>query len=118
MSEILHKLTKLEQEAEEFGFCWPDQEMILEQIISECREIKEANNEAHLQEEIGDLLHAAISLCIFAGFDIENTLELSGDKFARRLSSLKEVVKKEGLATLKGQSVDYMMGLWQKAKNF
>ena len=65
----LQKLIYLEQDAREFGFDWPDQFMILDQIIDECREVREEidqdSNREKLQEEIGDLLHSVISLCIF-----------------------------------------------------
>ena len=65
----LHKLIAEKKAAREFGFEWPNQEAVIRQIIDECREIREDiqtnATAAKIQEEIGDLLHAAISLCIF-----------------------------------------------------
>lgn len=38
----LQNLILLKKDARGYGFDWPDHEMILEQAIAECREIKEA----------------------------------------------------------------------------
>lgn len=57
LGNALNDLLSLEKDAREFGFEWPDEAMIIEQAIDECREIKEAieNQEMHgrIQEEIG-----------------------------------------------------------------
>jgi NTP pyrophosphatase (non-canonical NTP hydrolase) len=75
----LHDLLFLEKDAREFGFEWPNEAMIIEQVIDECKEIKEAieKKERHerIQEEMGDLLHSTISLCDFAGFDLNETFD-------------------------------------------
>jgi len=121
MSEALNKLIEIEKDAIEFGFEWPNEKAILQQAISECTEIQEAieNNESsdRIQEEIGDLLHAAISLCIFAGFDPEQTLNNLVKKFKTRMDNLKLVTKERKLLTLKGQSTEFMLELWDEAKN-
>lgn len=54
--------------AKEFGFYWENFSQLIEQIQSECVEIQEAWDKKdidHLQEEVGDLIQAAISLSIF-----------------------------------------------------
>lgn len=117
----LKKLITLEKEKHAFGFDWPNQEMILSQITSECAEVKEAiqNQESknRVQEEIGDLLHAVISLCEFSGFDVDETLSKVGSKFDRRMGNLKAEAQKHGLSDLKGQSYEFMLELWEASKN-
>jgi uncharacterized protein YabN with tetrapyrrole methylase and pyrophosphatase domain len=75
----LDNLIAVEKAARDFGFDWPDTEMILNQVVSECQEVREAllNKEPdyRIQEEIGDLLHTAISLCLFAGYNVDQTLK-------------------------------------------
>jgi uncharacterized protein YabN with tetrapyrrole methylase and pyrophosphatase domain len=116
----LHDLLHLEKDARDFGFEWPDQQMILEQAIDECREIREVilNQEGRqrLQEEIGDLLHSIISLCDFSGFDVDETLAKVNTKFGKRMQAIKKLTHEAGLPNLKGQSFDFMMELWRKAK--
>lgn len=117
----LQQLSQVEQEADDFGFSWPDANTILEQIISECGEIQQALHQdqaaARVQEEIGDLIHAACSLCWFSGFDITTTTQQATDKFAVRLSRVKALAKHDGFTTLQGQPFDVLMDYWNRAKS-
>jgi len=119
-SNALNDLLSLEKDAREFGFEWPNEAMIIEQAIDECREIKEAienqDMPERIQEEIGDLLHSAISLCEFSGFDVEKTLAKVRNKFGKRMQAIKNLTYELGLPNLKGQSIEFMMELWRKAK--
>lgn len=73
-------------------------------------------NKSKLQEEIGDLLHAAFSLCIFCGLDAEQTLKDSVTKFERRFLSVKQLAAKDNLHTLKGKNFKELMLYWDQAK--
>jgi len=73
-------------------------------------------NQKKLQEEIGDLLHAVFSLCIFCQFEAEETLLNSINKFERRFNMIKSLAKENGLNTLHGHSFDELMILWHQAK--
>lgn len=120
--DILKKLTTLENEATRFGFKWENAEQILAQINSECSEIKvhlnktDSENKIKLQEEIGDLLHAVFSLCVFCQFDPQETLENSVNKFERRFDEVKQLAKEEGLKSLNGLPFGELMRLWDSAK--
>jgi uncharacterized protein YabN with tetrapyrrole methylase and pyrophosphatase domain len=117
----LHKLIDLEKDARSYGFYWPNADCIIDQIISEAIEVKEAiqnqESEERVQEEIGDLLHAVISLCEFKGFDIDETLSKVNLKFDRRMANLKAEAEKHNLLDLKGQSYEFMLELWEASKN-
>lgn len=117
---IIRKLTELETDAANFGFKWENPEQIMAQIESECSEIREHLNQTDqcdkLQEEIGDLMHAVFSLCVFCQFDPEKTLEQSVDKFERRLNEVKTIAKEQGISNLTGYSFDELMNFWHQAK--
>ena len=55
----LQKLIILERQTSLMGFDWPNTEMIIDQAISECDEIKRTiqmgEGRKRLQEEVGDL---------------------------------------------------------------
>jgi len=106
--------------ARKFGFYWPDHFMILDQIISEYREVREeiehGSDPRKLQEELGDLLHSVISLCLFSGFDVKETLDHIHTKFSRRIALLQELTQRCGLEDLHGQSIDFMLKLWKEVK--
>lgn len=116
----LQRVVCLEQDARAFGFDWETEFQILDQIMDECREIRDSlqakEGAARLQEEIGDLLHAAISLCLYAGFDVEDTLSAVNDKFEGRMEVVKQLARESGLSNLKGQTWERMMAFWQEAK--
>lgn len=118
---ILQKLIQVQLDASEFGLEYPDPLMILNQVIDECREVKEdieqASSREKLQEEIGDLLHAAISLCVFLKFNVEETLEKTNIKFEKRMTDVKKLVKSKGLDDLNGKSIEYILDLWNEVKN-
>jgi uncharacterized protein YabN with tetrapyrrole methylase and pyrophosphatase domain len=117
----LQKLIFLEKDARAFGFDWPNIEMIIKQAISECEEItdviKNQESKERLQEEIGDLLHTAISLCVFAKFDVIETINNVNRKFNNRIQILKNLTKKQGLPNLKGQPISLQLDLWHQVKN-
>jgi uncharacterized protein YabN with tetrapyrrole methylase and pyrophosphatase domain len=118
--DALHELINLEKDAVNFGFEWDTCHSILDWTISECEEVRQAVMEkscpSHIQEEIGDLMQMTISLCLFMGFDVDETLTKTGQKFKTRMDALKKITQEEGLTSLHGQSTAYMLHLWKKAK--
>ena len=121
--DLLDKVVSLEENASEFGFRWETADQIMQQIQSECEERKEylhhelhQGNKAALQEEIGDLLHAVFSLCVFTGFSPRVTLGQSLTKFERRLRAVKLVAEERGLNHLAGKPFDELMRIWDRAK--
>lgn len=119
-ASALQTLIQIEKDTRDFGFDWESSYQIIDQAEDECREIRRAlelsEGGERIQEEIGDLIHAAISLCLYAGFDVEETLDKVNHKFGRRMDAVKILTEQNGLSNLKGQSWDFMMSLWQQAK--
>ncbi len=116
---LLKKTEELELMSKEYGFYWENLTQIMEQIRSECDEVEEAygrNDRPHLQEEIGDLIHAALSLTVFCGMDPFETLQKSTSKYENRFRKLQEFAQKDGLKNLRGASFKTLMDYWNKAK--
>ena len=117
---ILEEVEHLEQDAAAFGLQWETKDQIMTQIRNECLEIEEhfqsPEQREALQDEIGDLLHATLSLCVFCHFDPELTLRKSLDKFKHRLNTMKDIAKEQGLIHLKDKSFDELMKYWEQAK--
>jgi NTP pyrophosphatase (non-canonical NTP hydrolase)/GNAT superfamily N-acetyltransferase len=116
----LQKLIEAELEAREFGFDWPNFQMIIDQAIDECREIQEVvdlnESRLRLQEEVGDLLHTAISMCNFAKINVEETLSATHRKFQNRMDYVRYFAKEQGYESLKNQPAELLLELWHKAK--
>src|SRR5262245_3883873 len=119
MSEVFKRVFEQEKESKEFGFYWEGIDQIIEQIKSECDEVKEAwlkGDRAHLEEEMGDLLNAAVCLSIFCRLEAEEALLKNTDKYEGRFRRLVKLVKQDGLENLKGKSIDVLLGYWRRAK--
>ncbi len=120
--DLLDKVEALEGEAANFGFQWETTQQIMDQIKSECHEIDEhlsvdtQRNEVALQEEIGDLLHAVLSLCVFCKLSPHETLAKTVEKFERRLTAVKAISNEKGLTHLQGHSFKELMLIWEEAK--
>lgn len=117
--DLLQKIIRQEETAAEFGFYWENIEQLLEQIQSECAEVKEAwlnKDNIHLKEEVGDLINATVSLCIFLKLDPFETLSESAEKFQKRYDSLVTLVNQDGLQHLKNKPLDILLNYWDKAK--
>jgi uncharacterized protein YabN with tetrapyrrole methylase and pyrophosphatase domain len=116
----LEKLIFLEKKYAEFGFDWPDTKSILKQAGSEIKEVESAlkNQEGDLriQEEMGDLLHAVISLIRFNGYEIHEILEKINHKFESRCEAMKALAAKENIHSFKGLSFEEMLKLWDQVK--
>ena len=117
---ILEEIEQLEQEASAFGLQWETKDQIMTQIRDECLEIEEhlhsPSQRDALQDEVGDLLHAAFSLCVFCNIDPEITLRKSLDKFENRLNAMKDIAKEQGLSHLRGKTFEELMQYWDEAK--
>ena len=117
--DLLKHIEEQEKIARQFGFYWGHIDELIEQIQSECIEIKEAwqkEDREHLQEEIGDLLLAAVSLAIFCGLDPHSTLLKSSEKYQKRYDQLVTLVQKDGFSHLRDQPTDILLKYWNQAK--
>lgn len=122
-TDLLEQIVKLERDADAIGFRWENTDQIMAQIQSECMEVQEhlqqgitTANKLDLEEEVGDLLHAVFSLCVFCQLNPKDTLQKTTAKFERRLNSVKELAAERGLTNLNGYSFEALMQLWDQAK--
>lgn len=120
MNNSVKEITISEQEAIDFGFNWTHPDQIFDQIQSECQEIREVLDDPskrdELENELGDLMHATISLCVFTGFDPETALQKTLLKFNKRFNEVVRLAKQDGHTNLKDQTSEILMGYWNKAK--
>jgi ATP diphosphatase len=118
--DILKEIVAIDQEAQDFGFTWSHPSQLLAQIISECHEIEQEIQQGSppvaLQAELGDLMHATLSLCLYCGFDPQTTLTNSAEKFKRRFSMVKLLVQQSGLENLHQQPMEVLTNFWDQAK--
>ena len=95
------------------GFDWPDAEMAMNKVEEEAAELRQAlTDNTNVEEELGDLLFAAVNVARLRGLDPEETLMRATDKFRRRFAKVEEVAGDK----LAGMGIDEMVILWKQAK--
>src|SRR5713226_5408906 len=109
---------QLTREASRIGFDWEDSSGVFEKMQEETEELKKALRERdHLkmEEELGDLLFAAVNLSRFLEIDPEIALKKANAKFTRRFRAMERLARKNG-REFRDLSREEMEALWDAAK--
>jgi XTP/dITP diphosphohydrolase/ATP diphosphatase len=112
---------KLGSRAAKVGFDWPDAPPVLDKLaeeLSELRHALEANDQAHAEEELGDLLFALASLARHLKVDTEFALRNANAKFRRRFAKMEQIrAAQTGSPDLTGLDAAALESLWQQTKS-
>ncbi|MDR1277770.1 MAG: nucleoside triphosphate pyrophosphohydrolase [Treponema sp.] len=114
----LDRAWKLQKKAAKAGFDWPDIKGVLEKIREELDEVEEAlrgGGREQIEEELGDLLFAAVNLCRFAKVEASVALQKTNAKFTHRFQYVEKQMKKTG-AEMKPENLTLMDEFWEEAK--
>lgn len=118
--DLFDRVIKIDKTATEFGFAWEHHSQLIEQLLSEVKEVEEVidhpDTREHLEDELGDLIFTAIALCVYCQFDPATTLSKSLDKFQRRFDALQKVVHEKSLTSLHHQPMSVLKAFWDEAK--
>lgn len=115
----LIRAEKVQGKAAKVGFDWNNADPALEKVLEELEEVKDVyktNNRAKIQEEVGDLIFAAVNVARLLDIDPEFAVNYTIDKFIKRFQFIEESAGKRGL-DLKDMTLDEMDQLWNEAKN-
>lgn len=114
----LMRAEKLTKRAARVGFDWPSLNEVFEKLTEEIGETQEAiaeGDQAHIEEEIGDVLFVLANLARKAKIDPEVALRSANAKFERRFRWIEEALQRDG-KTPETSSLEEMDGLWNLAK--
>ncbi|MPN07638.1 Nucleoside triphosphate pyrophosphohydrolase [bioreactor metagenome] len=116
----LNRAEKIQKKVSKIGFDWADRQGIVAKIDEELAELKEAmaeGDEAHIDEELGDLLFVVSNLARFRGrATSEELLRAANRKFETRFRYLEKRLNEEGVPLEKAGS-DRLEALWREAKS-
>lgn len=96
---------QLTRRAANVGFDWENIEGVMEKLSEETQELRRALEQSgagkenagnEIEEEIGDLLFAAVNLARFAGVDPEIALKRANGKFLERFQWMEKQAKEQG----------------------
>lgn len=114
MPALLQSQT-LQRKAADLGFEWRNFEEILDKLVEEVREVKEARNHAELTEEIGDVLAVVVNAARWLKVDAEDALRLTNNKFRRRFMAWEQIVRDRDLKP-RDMSLPELIELWKEAR--
>jgi tetrapyrrole methylase family protein/MazG family protein len=109
---------QLTRKASRIGFDWEDSGGVFEKIQEEAEELKRALGEQDhpkMEEELGDLLFAAVNLSRFLKIDPEIALKKANAKFSRRFRAMERMARKNG-REFKDLPREEMEAFWEAAK--
>ncbi len=109
---------QLTRKASRIGFDWDDAEGIFEKMQEESEELKRAlgdQDQPKIEEELGDLLFAAVNLSRFLKIDPEIALKKANAKFSRRFRAMERLARKNG-REFKDLPREEMEAFWDAAK--
>lgn len=93
---------QLTRRASHIGFDWDSLEGVLDKMAEESGELRAETKDgsparqARLEEEVGDLLFAAVNVARFVGVDPEIALKKANRKFKRRFTWMEAAARKAG----------------------
>ena len=111
----LIKAWKLQKKASKVGFDWDNVEGVQQQLLSELKEIEDATDSAHIEEEIGDLLFCAVNLARHHGVHPEMALTKANVKFERRFRAMESLSESQE-KVFESLSLQEKDELWNQVK--
>ena len=109
---------RLQERAAGIGFDWPDAKGPLEKVKEETAELEKAQaagRRQQIEEELGDLLFAAVNLSRKLGVNPGEALERANAKFQKRFEGMEKLAEERGL-DIGRASLEELDGLWNEVK--
>ena len=109
------KAYRIQEKVKQGGFEWENIDQVWDKVEEERAELMQAvqeKDQAHIEEEFGDLLFALINYARFAKIDPEAALQKTNRKFIQRFKYIEEHAPK----SLDEMSLEEMDALWNRAK--
>ncbi len=114
----LMRSEKVQHRAAKSGFDYPKTEDAFKDLLSEVKELQEAiaeKDHSHMEEEMGDLLFAAVNVSRFLDVDPEQSLSKACEKFISRFEQVEHLAQERGIS-MKEQPLSELDKLWKEAK--
>ena len=109
----LTRASKLQSKAAKAGFDWEEVSPALDKLSEELEELKAAIREdSNVEEELGDLLFAAVKVGRFVQEPAEQALQGACEKFIRRFRRVEQLAE----GPMDGLGLPALEALWRQAK--
>jgi tetrapyrrole methylase family protein/MazG family protein len=114
----LHVAYRLQADAADHGFDWPDMNGVwakLDEELGELREAAAGGDKDAVEHELGDVLFAVVNIARRLKVQPDMALRRCNRRFTDRFHFIEDEMRAEGRA-LKNASLDELEASWQRAK--
>ncbi|MFZ7317908.1 nucleoside triphosphate pyrophosphohydrolase [Avibacterium avium] len=117
----LMRAEKLQKRCAKVGFDWDNVQPVIAKVQEELQEVqaeltRPQQDQAKIEEEIGDLLFAVANLSRHLHCSPEETLRKANQKFERRFRQLEALAQQQG-KSLQNSTLEELDTLWDKVKS-
>ena len=114
----LLKAHRIQDRVSGVGFDWDHPRGAWDKVAEELQEVGaalDAGDQQEVEEELGDLLFAAVNLTRLAGAHPDTVLHRANEKFQARFEALEDLARTRGIS-LQNSSLEVLDGLWEELK--
>lgn len=97
------------------GFEWDDVSGVLDKVVEEVEELRQAASRKEQSHEMGDLLFTMVNLSRWLNIHAEDALRQANDRFGGRYTQMERLAQARGLDFV-NLPLSYKERLWQEAK--
>lgn len=114
----LSRAAKIQKRAARGGFDWPDISGVFDKLREEIAELEAAvatREQAHIEDELGDVFFSLVNLARHLKVEPESCLRQGNRKFEGRFRALEALVSRQG-RDLKDMTLEELEDAWQAVK--
>ena len=111
----LNQSQEYQDRAARVGFDWPEINGVLDKLMEEIEEIRQATNGDELASEIGDLFFVLVNFARWQNVDAESALRGANMRFKRRFGYIERHARENG-HPIPEMTLNEMEELWGEAK--
>jgi tetrapyrrole methylase family protein/MazG family protein len=106
---------EVQRRVAQVGFNWEDIDGVIDKLVEEVGEFKQAENQEQRAQEFGDVLFTLVNVARRVGVDSEAALREANKRFYRRFTCMEGLCRQRGMSFDK-LSFDEQNALWEEAK--
>ncbi|MDO8672591.1 MAG: nucleoside triphosphate pyrophosphohydrolase [Dehalococcoidia bacterium] len=105
----------IQQRVAQLGFDWKDIDGVIDKLVEEIEELRQAGTAKERAQEYGDVLFTLVNIARRMGIDSEASLRETNARFYSRFAYMEKLCRERGV-TFAGLSLEEQNALWEEAK--
>ena len=105
----------IQRRVAQVGFDWEDIDGVIDKLVEEVNEFRQASSQEEKAQEFGDLLFTLANIARRLGIDLETALREANQRFYGRFTCMEKICRQRGV-NFGELSFDEQNTLWEEAK--